>query len=118
YTVTSAEGLRMRIEQMIIDGVGARPSRLQLPALFAIIQAAGATPPTPAQTREMMDKMAALYEGMRIETAEMRGLSAETPQGPFKLQAIRFNLEDGKIGEFAFEALDTTTPNGPIRLAH
>ena len=116
YTVTSAEGLRMRIEQMIIDGVGARPSRLQLPALFAIIQAAGATPPTPAQTREMMDKMAALYEGMRIETAEMRGLSAETPQGPFKLQAIRFNLEDGKIGEFAFEALDTRTPKGPLKL--
>ena len=116
YTVTSAEGLRMRVDQMTIDGVGARPSRLQLPALFAIIQAAGATPPTPAQTREMIDKMAALYEGMRIETAEMRGLSAETPQGPFKLQAIRFNLEDGKIGEFAFEGLDTNTPKGPLKL--
>jgi hypothetical protein len=116
YTVTSALGLRMRIDQMTIDGVGARPSRLQLPALFAIIQAAGAAPPTPAQTREMIDKMAALYEGMRIETAEMRGLSADTPQGPFKLQAVRFNLEDGKIGEFAFEGLDTSTPKGPFKL--
>ncbi len=85
YTVTSALGLRMRIDQMTIDDVGARPSRLQLPALFAMMQAAGATPPTPAQTRELIDKMAALYEGMRIGTAEMRGLSAETPQGPFKL---------------------------------
>jgi hypothetical protein len=112
YTAISAQGLRMRIDQMTLDGVGARPSRLQLPALFAIIQAA----PTPAQTREMIDKMAALYEGMRIGTAEMRGLSAETPQGPFKLQAIRFNLEDGKIGEFAVEALDTRTPNGPFKL--
>ena len=46
----------------------------------------------------------------------MRGLSAETPQGPFKLQAIRFNLEDGKIGEFAFEGLDTNTPKGPLKL--
>ena len=53
---------------------------------------------------------------MRIGTAEMRGLSAETPQGPFKLQAIRFNLEDGKIGEFAFEGLDTSTPKGPVKL--
>jgi hypothetical protein len=53
---------------------------------------------------------------MRIGTAEMRGLSAETPQGPFKLQAIRFNLEDGKIGEFAFEGLDTNTPKGPLKL--
>jgi hypothetical protein len=116
YTVTSAQGLRMRIDQMTIDGVGARPSRLQLPALFAMIQAAGATTPTPAQTREMIDKMAALYEGMRIGTAEMRGLSAETPQGPFKLQAIRFNLEDGRIGEFAVEGLDTKTPKGPLKL--
>ena len=70
---------------MTIDDVGVRPSRLQLPALLAMIQAAGATPPTPAQTRELIDKMAAIYEGMRIGTAEMRGLSAETPQGPFKL---------------------------------
>jgi hypothetical protein len=116
YTVTSALGLRMRIDQMTIDGVAARPSRLQLPALLAMLQAAGATSPTPAQTRELIDKMAALYEGMRIGTAEMRGLSAETPQGPFKLQAIRFNLEDGKIGEFAFEGLDTNTPKGPLKL--
>jgi hypothetical protein len=81
-----------------------------------MLQAAGTTSPTPAQTRELIDKMAALYEGMRIGTAEMRGLSAETPQGPFKLQAIRFNLEDGKIGEFAFEGLDTNTPKGPLKL--
>jgi hypothetical protein len=116
YTVTSALGLRMRIDQMTIDGVGARPSRLQLPTLLAMIQAAGAKSPTPAQTREMIDKMAALYESMRIGTAEMRGLSAETPQGPVKLAAIRFNLEDGKIGEFAVEGLDSNTPKGPVKL--
>ena len=84
YTITSAQGLRMNIDGMTLDDVSARPSRLQLPALFALMPAAGTTP-TPAQTREMIDKMAALYEGMRIGTAEMRGLSAETPQGPFKL---------------------------------
>jgi hypothetical protein len=116
YTVTSALGLRMRIDQMTIDGVGARPSRLQLPAFLAMLQAAGTTSPTPAQTRELIDKMAALYEGMRIGTAEMRGLSAETPQGLVKLQAIRFNLEDGKVGEFAVEGLDTNTPKGPLKL--
>jgi hypothetical protein len=81
-----------------------------------MIQAAGAASPTPAQTRELIDKMAALYEGMRIGTAEMRGLSAETPQGPVKLQAIRFNLEDGKIGEFALEGLDTSAPKGPVKI--
>jgi hypothetical protein len=40
----------------------------------------------------------------------------ETPQGPFKLAAMRFNLENGKIGEFAFEGLDTGSPKGPIKV--
>ena len=41
YTVTSAQGLRMRIDGMTVDDVGVRPSRLQFPALLAMIQAAG-----------------------------------------------------------------------------
>ena len=116
YTVTSALGLRMRVEEMMIDDVGLRPSRLQLPALQAAIQAAGTAPPSPAQTRELMEKAAAIYEAVRIGTAEMRGLSAETPQGPLRLQAIRFNLEGGKVGEFAVEGLDTRTPKGNVKL--
>ena len=116
YTVTSAQGLRMRIEAMTLDEVAMRPSRLQLPAMLAAIQAAGAAPPNSAQARELLDKMATLYEGLRIGTAEMRGLSAETPQGPFKLSAFRFNLEGGKIGEFALEGFDTTTPKGPMKI--
>jgi len=116
YTVTSALGLRMRVEEMMIDDVGLRPSRLQLPALQAAIQAAGTAPPSPAQTRELMEKAAAIYEAVRIGTAEMRDLSAETPQGPLKLQAIRFNLEGGKVGEFAVEGLDTRTPKGNVKL--
>jgi len=116
YTVTSALGLRMRVDEMMLDDVGIRPSRLQLPALQAAIQAAGTTPPSPAQTRELMEKAATIYEAVRIGTAEMRGLSAETPQGPLKLQAIKFNLEDGKVGEFAVEGLDTRTPKGPVKL--
>ena len=116
YTVTSAHGVRMRIDAMTVDEVALRPSRLQLPALLATMQAAGAAQPSPAQARELVEKAATIYEGMRVGTAEMRGLSAETPQGPFKLAAIRFNLEDGKIGEFAMEGLDANTPKGPLKL--
>jgi hypothetical protein len=116
YTVTSALGLRMHVDEMMLDDVGIRPSRLQLPALQAAIQAAGTAPPSPAQTRELMEKAATIYESVRIGTAEVRGLSAETPQGPLKLQTIRFNLEDGKVGEFAVEGLDTRTPKGPVKL--
>jgi len=116
YTVTSALGLRMRIEEMTLDEVALRPSRLQLPALVAAMQAAGANPTSPAQRRELTEKMAAIYEGIRIGAAEMRGLSADVPEGKFKLSAFRFNLEDGKIGEFAFEGIDTGTPQGPVKV--
>lgn len=116
YTVTSTQGLRMRIDAISVDEVGVRLSRLQLPALLATLQAAGTGKPSPAQSRELMEKAAAIYEGMRVGTAEMRGLSADTPQGPIKLAAIRFNLEDGKVGEFAVEGLDANSPDGPVKL--
>lgn len=115
YTISSAQGMRMRIEEMSLDEVGGRPSRLQIPSLLTAMPPAGATP-TPAQAREIMDKMANIYEGIRIGTAEMRGISVDTPAGPLKLAAIRFNLENGKVGEFAIEAVDGRTPKGPFKV--
>jgi hypothetical protein len=116
YIVTSGQGMSMRIDGMTIDDVGLTPSRLQLPALLAMIPSAGAAPPTPVQAREMIEKVAKLYEGIRIGNAEMRGLSVETPQGPLKLGAVRLNLENGKIGELAFEGLDARAPKGPVKV--
>jgi hypothetical protein len=104
---------------MTIDDIGIRPSRLQLPALIALIQqmpAAGTTP-TPAQTRDLLEKVAGIYEGLRIGNAELRGLAFDMPEAPFRLAAIRFNLENGKIGEFAVEGLDARSPKGPVKIA-
>jgi hypothetical protein len=113
YTIASGQdGMNMRVDGMTIDDVSVRPSRLQLPGMFAMMPQAG-TVPTAAQAREMVDKMARLYEGMRIGNAEMRGLSMGTPQGPIKFAAMKFNLESGKIGEFALEDLEAPFPQGP-----
>ena len=116
YILTAGQGVSMRIDSMTIDDVALKPSRMQFPALLAMMPQAGAAPPTPAQAREMMEKAAGVYEGIRIGNAEMRGLSVQTPQGPFQLAAIRLNLENGKIGEFAFEGIDTRSPKGPVKL--
>jgi hypothetical protein len=118
YTVSLPNGARMRMDGFTIDDVGLRPSKLQLPQLIAMISSmpSQGTPPSPAQTRDLLQKMAGLYEGVRIGNAEMRGLSIETPQGPFALAAFRFNLENGKIGEFALEGLDGRSPQGPLKI--
>jgi hypothetical protein len=114
--VKFGEGQTVRIEGVSVDDVAMRPSRLQLPALMAMTPPAGAAPPTPAQTREFMQKAASVYEGVRIGNAEMHGLSVDTAQGPLKLSTMRFNFDSGKIGELAFEGLDAHAPKGPIKL--
>jgi hypothetical protein len=115
YTIASQNGPRLHIDGTTVDDIGVRPSRLQLPGLMAVIPPPG-TPPTSAQAREMLEKMASIYEGLRVGNAEMRGLAVETPEGPFKLAAIHFNLENGKIGEFALEGLDARSPKGPMKV--
>jgi hypothetical protein len=115
YTIASQSGPRLHIDGITVDDIGVRPSRLQLPGLMALIPPPG-TPPTPAQARDLLEKMAGIYEGVRIGNAELRGLVAETPEGPFKLATVRFNLENGKIGEFALEGLDARSAKGPVRV--
>lgn len=119
YTATLPQGLKMRIDGFTVDDVGLRPSRLQFPQLMAIIEAAPppGTTPTPEQTRDLLGKVAGIYEGIRIGGIEMRGLSMDTPQGAFKLATIKLaNLENGKIAELAIEGLDAKAPEGPVKI--
>ncbi len=116
YAVTSGQGLKMRIEGMTIDDVGLRPSRMQLPDLLALMPPPGAAAPSPAQARALLEKLAKVYEGIRIGNAEMRGFAVETPEAPVKLSALRFNLEGGKVKEFAIEGLDGRMPQGPVKV--
>jgi len=114
YEITAAQGVRMRMDGITVDDIGVRPSQMQLPALLAAIPQ-NAAPPTPAQARELLDKLSGVYAGIQVGNAEMRGLSIETPQGPFKLGAFRFNLNNGK-GDFALEGLDGRVPQGPVKI--
>jgi hypothetical protein len=115
YTVTSGNGPHVRIDGMTVDDMGVRPSMLQLPALMAVIPTPG-TQPTPAQTRALLEKVADIYQGLRVGNAEIRGITVEMPEAPFKLAALRFNMENGKIGEFALEGLDARSPQGPVKI--
>ena len=118
YTVSLPEGVRIHMNGQTIDDVGLRPSRLQLPQLMAMIASPPPGPtPNPALARELIGKAASIYEGVHVGNAEMRGLSLESPAGPLKLGTMRFNLDNGKIGEFALEGLEAATPQGPVKLA-
>ena len=76
---------------------------------MAIVDAAPppGTTPTPQQMRDLLGKVAGIYEGIRIGSAAVRGLSMDLPEGPFSLAAARLtNLENGKIAELALEGLE------------
>ena len=112
YDIASAQGVRMRIDGITIDDVGVRPSTVQLPDFLAMMASTGAVP-TPAQMREMIERMAKLYEGLHIGNSKIMGMSLETPQGPLTVSAIRFNMDKGK-SDFAFEDMAGRTPTGPF----
>jgi hypothetical protein len=119
YSASLASGMRLRIDGMTANDIGIKPSKLQFPQLMAIIEASPppGTTPTTAQTRDLLEKAAGLYEGIFVGSAEVRGLSMETPEGPFSLAAIRLgSLENGKLAEFALEGLDARSPQGPVKI--
>lgn len=115
YTITSGQGPAVRIDGMTADDIGARPSRLKLSALLSSIPS-GTAQPTPAQTREMLERAASIYAGLHVAKAEIRGVSMEMPEGGLKLAAMRFGLDNGKTTEFSLEGFDGRTPQGPVRL--
>jgi hypothetical protein len=119
YSASFQKGVKMRIDGMTVDDVGLRPSRLQFPQLMAIVKAAPppGTTPTPEQIRNLLGKVAGIYEGIRIGGAAVRGFSMDLPNEPFSLAAAHLaNLENGKIAEFALEGLEGKAPQGPVKL--
>ena len=114
YTLRFGNGGDMRIEGFTLDHVTVRPGKLhfaELMELSARLTPAG-TPPSPEAARELMSKVAEIYEGISIGNFEFRGMSLNMPQTPpFKLAAVRINgFENGRFAEIALEGLEGETP--------
>jgi hypothetical protein len=113
YEVSSSLGMQMHMDGFTIDDVGLRPSKLQLPAIMALM--AQPATPSPAQLRDLTEKAADLYQGLNVGNFELRGISMTTPEGPLKMAAIRIDMQDGKAN-LAVEGVDGKSPQGPVKL--
>jgi hypothetical protein len=112
YVATSTLGMRMQVDGIAIDDIALQPSKFRLAEVLAVLPATDRSSlPTPAQSREMMEKLAGLYEGIRVGRIDIGNLSVTTPQGTPKLKAIRY-----REGEFALEGLDAPTPQGQVKM--
>jgi hypothetical protein len=111
YAVTMAPGVRMQVEGITIEDIEIRPSKFRAADIMMLVPADRSTPPSLAQSREMIEKVADVFEGLRIGKAEIGKQSVETPQGTARLNAVKYDQN-----EFAFEGLDAPTPQGQIRM--
>ncbi len=105
----------MHMDGISIDEAGLRPSKLQLPAILALMARPATPPPSPAQVREFADTVADLWQGIVVKNEAMRGMSIKTPQGTLKLASARADMQDGKL-DFALDGLDAQTPQGPLKV--
>jgi hypothetical protein len=94
-----------------MEDIAVQPSKFRLAEIFAALPRDQSAPPTPAQARELLEKLAGVYEGLRIGKAEIGKMSVGTPQGTATVGAIRF-----RDGEFAVEGVDAPSPQGQFKM--
>ncbi|WP_456621929.1 MULTISPECIES: hypothetical protein [unclassified Bradyrhizobium] len=110
YTVTSG-GMRLEVDGFTIDDIGVQPSKFRMVEMLAELPQDQSAPPTPAQAREMMEKLAGFYEGLRVGKIEVGKTTVGTPQGTARINAVRY-----REGEFAVEGVDTPSPQGQFKM--
>jgi hypothetical protein len=111
YSLNSTLGVSAQIDSIAFEDIGVQPSKFRLAELLAALPADQSAPPTPAQAREMMEKLAGVYEGMRVGKIALGNLSMTTPQGTASLNAVKYDR-----GEFALEGLDAPLPQGQFKM--
>ncbi|MDN3278825.1 hypothetical protein QWJ07_31505 [Frankia sp. RB7] len=111
YVVTSTLGVRMQVDGIAVTDIAVQPSKFRPTEVLALLSADRSAPPTPAQAREMMEKVAGFYDGLRVGKIEIGTIAMTTPQGTPRLRAIKY-----QEGELALEGLDAPTPQGQVKM--
>ncbi|MGM4956771.1 hypothetical protein ACT4MK_15540 [Bradyrhizobium barranii] len=111
YALKSAQGMRVDIDSFTIEDIAVQPSKFRPAEIFAGLPEDKSVPLAPAQARELLEKLAGVYEGVRIGKAEMGKTSIGTPQGTAKINAVRY-----REGDFAVEGVDTPSPQGQFKM--
>ena len=110
YTATTAPGMRVQIDGITFDDIAIRPSKFRPAEIIALVPADGSTP-TPAQSREMIEKIADFFEGFQIGKVEIGKQTVETPQGTGRLNAVKYDQD-----RIALEGLDIPLPQGQLKM--
>ncbi|MDA9501263.1 hypothetical protein [Bradyrhizobium sp. CCBAU 11357] len=111
YALKSTQGLRMEIDGISFEDIAVQPSKFRPAEIVALVPTDRSVVATAAQSREMMEKLAGFYEGLRIGRIEIGTTSMGLPQGTARIKAVRYT-----DGEFALEGVDTPSPQGQFKM--
>jgi hypothetical protein len=110
YLLTLAPDVRVQIDGFTFDDIAIQPSKFRPAEIIALVPPDGSIP-TPAQSRDMIAKVADFFEGFRIGKVEIGKQTVETPQGTGRLSAIKYDEDT-----IALEGLDMPLPQGQIKM--
>ncbi|TQF34448.1 hypothetical protein [Bradyrhizobium sp. UNPA324] len=110
YVITTAPGVRVQIDGFTFDDIAIRPSKFRPAEIIALVPADGSIL-TPAQSHDMMEKVADFFEGFQIGKAEIGKQTVETPQGTGRLSALKYDQD-----KIALEGLEMPMPQGQLKM--
>jgi hypothetical protein len=115
YSLRFFDGTSVSIDRIVAEDVGLRPDKLLLEDLLFLseVTAVPGGAARPGQVSMLMDKVAGLYEAVRLGKLEMQGLAVKSAGGRARLAAFRIErMENGRLGEMSFEGLEAKPPFG------
>jgi hypothetical protein len=114
FELRFSKGPSIQIDALEANDIAVRPLKLSIFSLLTMADNAPkpGTPPTPAQTRAVLEQVANVYEGLRIGNFELRGMKIRvTPDSDVKVASFRLTgLENGRLAEFSIAGLDGQSP--------
>ncbi|WP_349546657.1 hypothetical protein [Bradyrhizobium japonicum] len=110
YVATTAPGVRVQVDGITFDDIAIRPSKFRPAEIIALVPADGSIP-TPAQSRDMIEKVADFFEGFQIGKVEIGRQTVETPQGTGRINAVKYDPDN-----IALEGLDMPLPQGQLKM--
>jgi hypothetical protein len=119
YSLKFENGAGMSVDGFAAEDIGFRPSRLSLNDLMFLseVTSTGA-PPSPVQAQMLLDKVAAIYESMRIGKVQVDGIAFDMLPNAFRIGSVALDgLDNGRLGAFTMESLDGKMPTKePIKV--
>jgi hypothetical protein len=109
YSLRFVDGTSVSVDRIVAEDVGLHPDKLRLDDFLFLneVTVGPSRAASPAQATMLLDKVAGLYEGVRLGKLEMAGLAVKSVGGRLNLAGLRIErMENGRLGELSFDGLD------------